>query len=89
LVVNVSKDAGQLKDESLPNLKINPDGMCNIIKRAGLANNELARLIGVDRSVVSRVLRGEVRPGNRFIAGMWSLFGIGILPELFTMEEED
>jgi transcriptional regulator with XRE-family HTH domain len=73
----------------VPNLKINHEGCCGLIKRAGLANNELARLIGLDRSIVSRVLRGEVRPGNRFIAGMLSLFGVSVFSELFVMEEED
>jgi hypothetical protein len=73
----------------VPNLRINPDGLRCVLDRAGVAHNELARLLGVDRGNLSRILRGKTRPGNGFIAGVWSLFGISALSELFIMDEED
>jgi hypothetical protein len=81
--------AVNFKEDDLSTLRVNRDAFCRLIRKSGLANQtRFARRIGVDRAIVSRVLRGEVPPGNRFIAGVWTLFGLEALSELFTTEED-
>lgn len=73
----------------MPVIRINRTAFCRTIKHAGLRHNELARLIDVDHGNLTRILRGETPPGNKFIAGVWSLFGFKSLSELFVLEDEE
>lgn len=49
---------------------------------------ELARRMGMDPAQVSRVLRGAV-PGERFIAGLLSIFGVDFFSDLFEVSGAD
>jgi transcriptional regulator with XRE-family HTH domain len=45
----------------------------------------LGARIGVHHSQVSRVLSGKSEPGNRFIAGILDVFGVGAFQDLFAI----
>jgi transcriptional regulator with XRE-family HTH domain len=51
---------------------------------AGLGVTELARRIGFDHAVVSRVEGGQTRPSARYRAAVSEILG---LPEVFIFEE--
>jgi hypothetical protein len=65
----------------LAKLELKPDGLQRLRITFNIDSDaELARRAGVDRSQVHRVLAGDSKPGNRLIAGMLDVFGIGWFP---------
>lgn len=64
-------------------LRFKPHGLAKI-RRLGIApsNSELAAVLGVDRTTVQRVLRGEP-VGIRFVAGAVLAWGVEWFAELF------
>ncbi|MFZ1363085.1 MAG: helix-turn-helix transcriptional regulator [Candidatus Nanopelagicales bacterium] len=48
-----------------------------------------AKEIGVNEATVSRVVRGETAPGERFIAGVLAAFPEAIFSDLFEVTTED
>jgi transcriptional regulator with XRE-family HTH domain len=57
---------------------------------AGLQSDaEFAKRIGVNRSQVGRIVRGESRIGTRFIAGCLDAFGVENFADLFAVEPDD
>lgn len=49
---------------------INLDYLKEFMKKNGLSEVKLAKLIGVDYSTVFRVFKGDRNPGTKFIAGL-------------------
>lgn len=52
-------------------------------------DDELARLAQMHRTQFSRVLNGRSEPGNKFIAGLLDVFGIGAFQDLFALVGDD
>lgn len=48
-----------------------------------------AKLIGVDAATLSRVLKGNAAPGERFIAGLLLALPEVSFEDLFTVEADD
>lgn len=57
---------------------------------AGLQEDAaFAKRIGVHRSQVGRIVKGESRIGARFIAGCLDAFGVKYFADLFYVEPDD
>ncbi len=70
-------------------ITINPDGLRRIgIDRGIDTDAELAQLVGVHQSNISRVLSGKAKPSNQFIAGIAAAFGYAVFPTVFTVIED-
>lgn len=54
----------------MPDLKINIDYLIEYKETKNLTNKELADLIGVHESTISRILRGKKGIGYKFIVGV-------------------
>lgn len=70
-------------------LTINHEGLARLRKdaKAPVTNNGLARLLGVDKATVSRVLSGRAVPGPRFIVGSLRAFGTVLFSDVFLVTE--
>lgn len=53
------------------------------------SDDQLARLIGVHPTQFSRVISGRSAPGNKFIAGVLEVFGIGAFQDLFAVVADE
>jgi transcriptional regulator with XRE-family HTH domain len=70
----------------MPQLELDREALTRFRKRAFIDDDQdLAKGIGLSAATVSRVLSGEVKPSNQFIAGLLKLFGHAWFNELFKV----
>lgn len=70
-------------------LRLRKDKLASYRRLAGINTDlDLARRINMDPSSVSRVLKGSQEPGPRFIAGLVTVFGPELFPDLFEAIED-
>jgi len=74
----------------MPKLVIRRDQLTHRKQLAGIdTDDELARLAGIHATQLSRVLSGKSEPGNKFIAGLLHVFGVGAFQDLFAIVSDD
>lgn len=70
----------------MPEIAIRTEGFKAFRKRAFIDEDQaLAAGIGMSGATVSRVLSGELKPSNQFIAGTLKMFGHIWFNELFQV----
>jgi transcriptional regulator with XRE-family HTH domain len=74
----------------MPFLEIDHDGLKRLraVYRDVDTEPLFAAQLGIDRSIVNRVLRGKRRPSNQFIASVRKTFGAQWEIELFKLADE-
>ncbi|MBO7744164.1 MULTISPECIES: helix-turn-helix domain-containing protein [Paenibacillus] len=68
-------------------LNLNIETIRQIMEQKGWDEKKLAAEIGVSRTQVYRVFRGQRAPGNEFIAGLISVFKSTSLKKLFHLNK--
>jgi transcriptional regulator with XRE-family HTH domain len=64
---------------------VRPDKIQQFLRAKNISQNQLAKKIGVTRSYICRIVRGEyIKPGNHVIAGLLHLTNIPF-EELFVV----
>ena len=64
---------------------VRPDKIQQFLRAKNISQNQLAKKIGVTRSYICRIVRGEyIKPGNHVIAGLLYLTNIPF-EELFVV----
>jgi transcriptional regulator with XRE-family HTH domain len=71
-------------------LVVRRDRLAERMRLSGIAtDDELARLMRVHPTQLSRVITGKSAPGNKFIAAMLRVFGVGAFQDLFELADDD
>lgn len=74
----------------LATIELNRQGLAKVRRLAKIEfDHQLAALIKVDATTVSRVLTGKCAPGARFIAGCIEAFGADCFSDLFVVVPDE
>ena len=67
---------------SINGLSHTTDVLKRVRKEKGLTQKDVARIVGVNQSVISRIEAGEISASNRIAEGLEDIYGIPIVEAL-------